>query len=551
MARTPLLRSIKRLFAEHKAARAAGLPVHGLREIRAEAREKARAAGGDPRAISRRAVLLGAGAGALSLALPKAAQAKKNDPTIAVIGGGIAGLACALKLSDKGLASTVYEASGRLGGRMFSNTTGYWAQGQISEWCGELIDTGHKTVKDLAKRYDLKLDDLLDAQPNGSEDTYRFDGAYYPKADADLDFAAIAGVIEDDLDAAGYPTRFDDFTAAGQALDEMSVYEWIESRVPGGHGSPLGALLDTAYAIEYGADTTDQAALNLLYLLAFQPDPNGFAVYGESDERFHIRGGNQKLPEAIGADLGPDVVKVGYKLSKIKKTAAGRYKLSLEHGSSTSEVTYDYVVLALPFAVLRDIDTSQAGFDALKNEAIDELGRGHNGKLQLQFSQRVWNQNGPWPGVGNGSTYSDTGYQASWDATRAQSGSKGILVLYSGGSVTDAMHTSVPFATAANNGVALDADHGLSQAEPVFPGLTAKYSGKATQSLPHKSSFFGASYAYFRVGQYTSFGGYEGERQGGVLFCGEHTSQDYQGFMEGGASEGERAGKDLAKLIKG
>ena len=33
--------------------------------------------------------------------------------------------------------------------------------------------------------------------------------------------------------------------------------------------------------IEYGADTRDQSALNLIYLLAFQPDPLHFAVFGE------------------------------------------------------------------------------------------------------------------------------------------------------------------------------------------------------------------------------------------------------------------------------
>ena len=76
----------------------------------------------------------------------------------------------------------------------------------------------------------------------------------------------------------------------------MSVYDWIETRVPGGHGSPLGQLLDVAYTIEYGADTTDQSSLNLVYLLGFQPNANRLVVFGESDERFHVRGGNEQLP---------------------------------------------------------------------------------------------------------------------------------------------------------------------------------------------------------------------------------------------------------------
>jgi hypothetical protein len=41
----------------------------------------------------------------------------------------------------------------------------------------------------------------------------------------------------------------------------------------------------------------------------------------------------------------------------------------------------------------------------------------------------------------------------------------------------------------------------------------------------------------------------EDARQGGVLFCGEHTSTEFQGFMEGGASEGKRAAKQLARIL--
>jgi monoamine oxidase len=81
----------------------------------------------------------------------------------------------------------------------------------------------------------------------------------------------------------------------------------------------------------------------------------------------------------------------------------------------------------------------------------------------------------------------------------------------------------------------------------VYPGLS--WNGKATQSLPHKSPFFGTSYSFYKLGQYAAFAGYEGVRQGGVLFCGEHTSIDFQGFMEGAALEGRNTARQLARLI--
>jgi monoamine oxidase len=132
--------------------------------------------------------------------------------------------------------------------------------------------------------------------------------------------------------------------------------------------------------------------------------------------------------------------------------------------------------------------------------------------------------------------------------TRAQPGAKGILVLYSGGSVTDGMHTTSPFVTATDPKVVQDANRGLQQIGYMYPGLS--WNGKATQSLPHKSPFFNASYSYWKTGQYTQFSGYEGVPLGGVYFCGEHTSQDFQGFMEGGASTGKATALALVPLLR-
>ncbi|MFT3693539.1 MAG: FAD-dependent oxidoreductase [Kofleriaceae bacterium] len=532
MAKTPLLRSIKEMARLVRQSKETGIPVDELKAIKREA------------GLSRRRFLGGAAVGAAALAMPRRVMAAAQ-PKVVIVGGGIAGLTCALKLRDKGFASTVYEASGRIGGRMFSNAN-YWNAGQVSEWCGELIDTGHKTIQNLAQRYGLPLDDLSAAEPDGSNETYYVDGGYYRHADAVSDFQDIADIVAQDADDAGYPTLYNSSTPDGQELDHMSVYDWIESRIPGGHRSGLGQVLDLAYAIEYGADTNIQSALNLVYLLGFQPKKKGLSIFGESDERYHIRGGNQQLPVAIANDLG-DAVKTGYSLSCLAQTAGGRYTCTFERGNSTVDVVADYVVLAIPFAVLANIDTSRAGFDNLKKTAIRELGRGHNNKLQLQFSQRGWNGAGVWPGKSNGSSYSDTGYQSSWDVTRAQPGTPGILVLYGGGSVTDGMHTTSPFATISDNGVQADVTRGLRQLNPVYPGLN--WNGKATQSIPHKSPFFNLAYSYWKVGQYTKFSGYEAATQGGIYFCGEHTSTDFQGYMEGGASTGKDTAKTLATLL--
>ena len=544
MAKSSLFAKIQKQFSAHRLARARGISVEELREHIAER--------GVVQDEKRRSLILAAGAFAATALTPKPLRAApaKGGPRIAIVGAGIAGLTCALELADRGIRSTVYEASHRVGGRMFSHRSGYWEEGQVSEWGGEFIDSGHKTIRRLARRFDLKLDDVNAAAPAGATDTFYFDGNYYTTSQADADFSLIYDLVQADLAAAPFPTTFDAFTPEAQTLDRMSLHDWIESRVPGGHASKLGQLLDVAYAIEYAADTTDQSALNILYLLGFQPDPSGktLALFGESDERFHIRGGNELLPRAMASCLGQDAIRFGQQLVRIKHGAGGRYELTIDSAAGAREVQADIVVLALPFAVLSALDFAQAGFDALKRRAIHQLGRGRSSKLQLQFRARFWNQPGPW-GLSNGASDVDTGYQEGWDVTRAQPGDSGIMNFFSGGSVAESMKTQSAFASASNARVLQDANNALAQAEPVFPGIGQQWNGKATQALWQLHPLTGLSYSYYRVGQYTDFGGYEKVRQGRVYFCGEHTSTNFQGFMEGGAAEGNRVARQIAKLF--
>jgi monoamine oxidase len=69
-------------------------------------------------------------------------------------------------------------------------------------------------------------------------------------------------------------------------------------------------------------------------------------------------------------------------------------------------------------------------------------------------------------------------------------------------------------------------------------------------STPFLDTNLRCSYSYWGVGQYTAFSGYEGVAQGNIHFAGEHCSQDFQGFMEGGAAEGARAAAEVLAALK-
>ena len=540
MSRTPLMRALQRLAGEHRAATQLGIEVEEYRERQAEAR------------ISRRELVKRSGAVGAAvvlggpMALARSARAA-GASRIAIIGGGIAGLTAALALQDKGVYSDVYESSGRVGGRMHSDWeefgTSFWANGQQAELCGELIDSNHKTILQLAQRFRLATVDLLQAQPNGTEDTYWIFGADYPFDKATDDFKPIHNTLQGQVQATSYPTLHDNFTPAGQFFDRMTLYDWITNYVPGGHGSRMGALLNAAYNDEYGAETTDQSALNLIYLLGYKSGPGTWSIYGASDERYHIVGGNSKLPVAIANALPSGSVHLGYRMTAIALASDGSIKVSFDNGKT---ITADHVILCMSFAVLRRLNYKRAGFDTLKQTAITQLGAGRNTKLNLQFDTRLWNAYG-----GTGSLYSDLPFTSGWEVTRAQDGATGILVEYPGAEVAGSMGQSNPYTTTATNSqVTTYAQQFLSQLEPIFPGITAQWNGKAMLSTPATDPNLFCSYSYWKPGQYTGFSGSERARQGNIHFAGEHCSINFQGFMEGGASEGVRAANEILGDLK-
>src|SRR3954454_6494672 len=329
---------------------------------------------------TRREAIKRAGAATAGLALARPwlplAQAA-TAPRIVVVGGGLAGLTCAYRLKQAGYAAQVYEASDRVGGRCWS-IRGVWADGQVAEHGGELIDQGHTATRQLAQELGLKLDNLLSGEPNGSEPLYLFDGSRYPYTQAVDDLKGIWQQIHSDVSAASYPTLYNLSTERGRELDNMSITDYIEAYVPGGVSSNLGQLLDIAYNIEYGAECSEQSSLNLLYLLGYSGQGQ-LRIFGPSNEKYHVVGGNDQIPARM-ADALAGQINLGSELVAIRRASDGSWSLSFRQGSSARTVSADRVVMALPFSMLRSVDFSKAGFQPRKVTAIRESAMGTNSK---------------------------------------------------------------------------------------------------------------------------------------------------------------------------
>jgi monoamine oxidase len=566
--RTKLLSRLAVLAQAQRHARAAGIDVPELLGRREEV--LASDAGLSRREVLKRAAIAGAGLTVAGRAVldPQSAFGRGFDhghhgqPRIAIVGAGISGMTAAMTLKDAGFSNvTVYEASDHVGGRTYTRKDdGFWEPGQWAEWGGELVDSAHDLMFSLCDRFGFGTLDLETVTSPGSNDILYFGDRYYRWDDMvrDWNHGHMDDVVAADMaNLPDFPWAYNDpnWTPAGIALDYMSVYDWIETRVPGGHHSRLGQFIDVAYNIEYGEETRRQGATDLLGLLGF-PTGDPFWIYAASDERYKIVGGNQQISLAQADYLGDDNIRFGWSLTSLKTNRDGSVSATFGVGSGHPQtVTADQIILAVPLGVMKKLKAAGAfsqafGDDQLKMGLIDALGFGADNKLQLQISDRFWTQRGPW-GNSDGETYADTGFQEAWHVTAGQPGRTGIINNYTGGDTSRLLNPSKPFSDTSDSNPAVRgfvqnaARTFLSQIEPVFPGMTRKWTGKAQLSVWHVSPFHYGAYAYWTPGYMHRYSTYEAVPVGPVHFAGEHTSSNFQGYMEGAAEEGQRAANEI------
>src|SRR5687768_11990680 len=217
MARTPLFSLLQRAARISRAAARTPVPLDEFldrgRELRFDA--------------GRRRLLQGAGAG-LVLAGCQAMPpiARPSDDAVVIVGAGIAGLTAAWRLRQAGVPARVFEAQARIGGRMLS-LRDHFADGQVVELGGELIDTGHVRIRALAAELGLELDDLLAGET--LHDTWYFDGRKIGEREIVEAFVPVAAAIERAVATLGDgDLDHNDANPAFRALDALSITQSLD-----------------------------------------------------------------------------------------------------------------------------------------------------------------------------------------------------------------------------------------------------------------------------------------------------------------------------------
>jgi len=586
---------------------------------------------------------------------------------VAILGGGLSGLMAGYRLTENGYSVVVLEGNehsvgGRCKSKRFPTANGLYDNGQVYELGGELIDNSHLKMKQVAQEFGFELDNTINREVNGTKRKFFVARKAYDSKTGEVSvemeerteeecIAAFKKLWGDDLkkdyNDVSYPWLAYPppgvFTDRSNELDQVPLGQYLEE-FPLVVESPeeydyFVQLLKLIYNLEWSGEPWEMSTLDLHSLLGTR-GPGQFRFWGESNERFHVRGGNQQLSDYMHQKINERMglstpntsselkgVKLGHTVTKIRTVSNNDQELTIRvkkangNGYQTITRVFDRVITTLPPSVYRNNDRvgaskefkwytniSEAGISAKKMQALQEVGFGPIAKINISFDSRFWNPMG-WNGelvattkyaryIKDGRLTDDTDavdvkeeqLQQTWEVTRGQPGSQGILTDYIIGDKASRQDDGIPSTGRVING-ALDATAPASEqatwsalselearleavltelgkCDPILEqkareNLSVNTSGQVISSYESKNwwrdEFARGAFVFYKTNQETfandGFSGVEPfaepmftdsteteetpvlERK--LHFAGSATNYDWNGWMEGAVISGE------------
>lgn len=464
---------------------------------------------------------------AIAFPLPLTLAEKNIQTKISIIGGGIAGLTAGYQLKKNNVPFTIYEANSRIGGRILTAKNAV-AKGCFADLGAEFIDSTHEEILTLSKELGVDLYDIRKDELN--HQALYFEGKYRTEKDLIEALLPFAERLTKDVESLPEELHYKNAHLL-KTLDSLSVLDYLKEI---GVDGWLLRFFDVAVNSEYAMECSEQSAINLLYMLAMPIEQSShYDVFGDYHEVYKFKNGSDTFTNSLYKKIEENVV---FKHTLVAITKSNElYKLRFETPTGHSEITSEYIVLTIPFAVLKSVKLNFK-FPERKQRAIEEVGYGNGAKLILGFNKRTWRKKNQ-----QGYAFTDVLNSALWDSSQAINTEAGSLTFIGGGNAANEFE---------NNNTQDLAKKWINVAEKVFPGVTEDFNQQSMKFCWSQQPFAKGSYTSYRVGQWSTFSGVEVEPYENIYFAGEHCSIIHQGFMNGAAQTGRLAAENIYKKLK-
>jgi monoamine oxidase len=433
---------------------------------------------------------------------------------VIVAGAGLAGLAAACDLEAAGAIVTVIEARDRVGGRVWT-ARGHFSAGQHAEAGADLIEEEQSLVRGLASRFKLKTARIL----RGCFGYYGPDRRGRRRIHNSPTANSVAArLLKTDLaDYCLAGKRWD--SAVARRLAQQSVAEWL---IRVGADSALRAGIRGLRGM-FLADPEDLSLIALVDQFASQGTPGQQVMY-------RIIGGNDRLPHAMAGALEGKVLLQAAVRRVLQTGTAPGVLVTIEDRGRRRELEAEYCVAALPASTLRDVEFEPALPDQ-QARAIATLEYGAATRMLLQFERPFWRR--PRRPLAFGT---DLPTGAVWDGAEEQRTRSGILSLLAGGRASRELRHII--ASEGESGVVGRLDW-LGKPAPLVAAHTVSWEDEKWSR---------GGYAVFDPSFDPGLRAWLARPAGRVVFAGEHTSLQWQGYMNGAVESGKRAAAEIRAL---
>jgi monoamine oxidase len=433
---------------------------------------------------------------------------------IAVVGAGLAGLACADTLTRGGAEVVVFEASRGPGGRVLTDRR--FIPGRSVELGAEFIGENHPTWIAYADRFGIALEPAIEYD---GETPVVLGGRLIRGEAADSLYAEFDAVAAHLIEMARPVDPVRPWISPGAArLDRMTYADYLG-------GSTLSAdarqLLGTLSEADNGVPPQRQSMLAYLAMIA----GGGFRDYFEISETHRAQGGNDALASALAQSMDQRV-RYGTAVLGIHRTAAH----AVVHTSDGRTTEADAVVVAVPPSVWHKI-----AFDYPLNGRVPQMGK--NVKLITKVRSPVWEADGLAP-----EAVSDGLVHLTWVSADGGPGKPGSMTLFSGGRSAEQLRGLNPKVRTMR---------AIGSLRAVYPQLDRVVTHDRFIDWPGMSNAL-ASYSFPAPGEVTRYGPtlVDGLNDGRspLRLAGEHTSYGFIGYMEGALQSGVRVAESLLAI---
>jgi monoamine oxidase len=494
--------------------------------------------------LPRRAVLRAGVAAFVGLGLPtRTLRAQPVGPDVLVLGAGLAGLAAALRLEERGARVQVIESEPRVGGRIrtLDDLPGRPETG------GTQIGAGYLRTMAAVQRLGLMLEPNARSPLFGDDRLVLFIGgrrftlAEWARSDANPMPEALRAMPPDRalprlvLQALGGRNPLASAEAwrdpAHAALD-VPLGPWLRDKL--GLSDAALALLAANGAL--GDTLAETSLLNQLYSQA-----NLAELIKTPGPVQNVVGGNSRLPEAMARRLR-EPPRLGFAAQALRTDPAAvelaSWRKWLPDGSVPPGMPQRQTqrarmcVCALPLPAMRAV-RFEPGLPMPHASAVGNLPYARITQLHLEVQRRFWDDDASSPFL-----WSDGPLERIFPQDRAGTGQPPTLTVWINGAGTAAWDALDNAATQAR----LDAE--LARIWPGARGATRLLHRTAW----HEDWAAGGAWANWAPGQVGAFAAALAQPHGRIHFAGEHTGTGLRG-IEAAIASGERAADEvLARL---